>query len=489
MHKVIAVALTTVLITGTFTTVASAAAPKAGAKCTKLNQTQSVDGSKFTCVKSGTKLVWKKTVVAATQSKPAFEFRSVCDFDPESPTEWYRTELFLSFITCTSFYKYVPYLLPDTKPADAITPTNELGNIEECKIQQPSGQFYPWRGFAKDSQMQNYYSIYASPRPKMIIQVIPVTWADLPYSGAPQKDYGHYFKFFEEWIKNSADNGADIQIRVPEKYYSLPKNLDSYKDIEKHGQPTPDRKVFWSDSVAATDPYINFSGTTLGILVVPPTTPIAKFGGNPDGSGNSSEGYIPHILSVPPINLEVSHPNSQLSTPHMWMHEMSHAGLDIGDYYNSGIWGSVGSGQLDQLGWDKYIEGFMNDAQIRCAPADRTTTHWIVPSAAKGPYQKLVVVPLSQSKVLVVESMRSAGYNYKLPKNNQGALVYTVDVSKTAHGEGTDVYRPDNRPFEPRDGRKVDAPLKKGESITVSGVKISVINSGTFGDVIKVEKQ
>jgi len=123
--------------------------------------------------------VWKKSVVATTQSKPAFEFRSVCDFDPESPTEWYRTELFLSFITCTSFYKYVPYLLPDTKPADAITPTNELGNIEECKIQQPSGQFYPWRGFAKDSQMQNYYSIYASPRPKMIIQVIPVTWAEI----------------------------------------------------------------------------------------------------------------------------------------------------------------------------------------------------------------------------------------------------------------------------------------------------------------------
>ena len=490
MRKVIAVALIAALITGTFTTFANAAAPKAGAKCTKLNQSQSVDGSKFTCIKSGTKLVWKKVGISAPSTKPVFEFNSVCDVDPNSPPEWAATERFLSYVTCTSFYKYVPYAMPEEKPSDALTSTGELGNIDDCKMKQPSGQYYPWRGFVNpgDNQMQNYYEIYASPRPKMVIQVIPVTWADLSYSGSPQKDYGHYFKFFEEWIKNSADHGSDVTIRIPDKYYSLPKNLDSYKDIAKHGQPTPDRRVFWSDSVTATDPYINYSGTTLGILVVPPTTPIEKFGGNPDGQGNSSEGLIPHILSVPPINLTFAHPNSQLSTPHMWMHELSHAGLDIGDYDNSGIWGSVGSGQLDQLGWDKYIEGFMNDAQIRCAPVDKTTTHWIAPSVAKGPYQKLVVVPLSKNKVIVVESMRSAGYNYKLPKNAQGALVYTVDVSKTIHGQGTDVYRPVNRPFEPVDGRKVDAALKKGETLIVSGIKISVINSGTFGDVIKVEK-
>jgi hypothetical protein len=170
----------------------------------------------------------------------------------------------------------------------------------------------------------------------------------------------------------------------------------------------------------------------------------------------------------------------------MWLHEMSHAGLDIGDYYNSGIWGSVGSGRLDQLGWDKYIEGFMNDAQIRCASPNETSIHWIVPSAAKGPYQKLVVVPLSKNKVIVVESMRSAGYNYKLPKVNQGALVYTVDVSITAHGEGTDVYVPSSRAAL-FGGQKENAPMRVGEEIIISNVKITLIESGDFGDVIKVE--
>jgi hypothetical protein len=33
-----------------------------------------------------------------------------------------------------------------------------------------------------------------------------------------------------------------------------------------------------------------------------------------------------------------------------------------------------------------------------------------------------------------------------------------------------------------------DAALKKGEYVTVSGVKITVMESGDFGDVVKVEK-
>ena len=491
MRKVIAVALMTVLITGTFGTFANAAAPKAGAKCSKLNQSQTSNGSVFKCVQSGKKLVWKKVSVIDSGTNPAFEFNSVCDVDPNSPEEWAETERFLSYITCTSFYKYVPFSMPDQKPIETISTSEALASTDECKIKQPSGQYYPWRGFADptDSQMTNYYKTFASPRPNMVIQVIPISWPDLPYSGNPQKDYGKYLKFFEEWIVNSADNGANISVKVPDKYFVMPKNLDSYKDISKHGQPTPERRIFWSDVITAVDSGINFAGTTLGLVLPALNTPIEKFGGNPDGGGYmSAEGMIPHMLSVPPINLKYAHSNSQLATPHMWMHEMSHAGLDIGDYYYSGIWGSVGSGQLDQLGWDKYIEGFMSDNQIRCAPADKTTTHWIAPSVAKGPYQKLVVIPLSKTKVIVIESMRSAGYNYKIPKKNQGALVYTVDVSKTLHGEGTEVYRTSNRPFEPIDGRKADAPMKKGETLTIAGVKITVVESGTFGDVIKVEK-
>ncbi len=40
----------------------NAAVPKAGAKCSKAKSTATYAGKKFTCVKSGTKLVWNKGV-------------------------------------------------------------------------------------------------------------------------------------------------------------------------------------------------------------------------------------------------------------------------------------------------------------------------------------------------------------------------------------------------------------------------------------------
>ena len=51
---------------------ASAATAKAGVKCTKLKSTSIVKGKKFTCIKSGKKLVWDKgVVVKASVAKPS----------------------------------------------------------------------------------------------------------------------------------------------------------------------------------------------------------------------------------------------------------------------------------------------------------------------------------------------------------------------------------------------------------------------------------
>ena len=50
---------------------ANAATAKAGAPCTKLKATAIVNGKKFTCIKSGKKLIWDKGVnVKATSPKP-----------------------------------------------------------------------------------------------------------------------------------------------------------------------------------------------------------------------------------------------------------------------------------------------------------------------------------------------------------------------------------------------------------------------------------
>ena len=47
-----------------------AASPKAGSKCVKLGATSTLAGKKYTCVKSGKKLVWNKGVSVKPVTKP-----------------------------------------------------------------------------------------------------------------------------------------------------------------------------------------------------------------------------------------------------------------------------------------------------------------------------------------------------------------------------------------------------------------------------------
>jgi hypothetical protein len=106
------------------------------------------------------------------------------------------------------------------------------------------------------------------------------------------------------------------------------------------------------------------------------------------------------------------------------------------------------------------------------------------------------MVPITNYEGLVVESIRASGFNYKIPKAQQGAIVYRVNTAqideKVIHGDGIYIQCPKNKVCrkEPTLGgfRMAEAVLKIGEYVESDGVRITVIESGDFGDVIKIEK-
>ncbi len=87
-----------------------------------------------------------------------------------------------------------------------------------------------------------------------------------------------------------------------------------------------------------------------------------------------------------------------------------------------------------------------------------------------------------------MESIRAAGLYYKHPKNTWGVLTYVLDVTKQVHGQGFKLILPTNRVASKGPFFLAEAPLRQGESVTYEGVKITISESGNFGDVIKVEK-
>jgi hypothetical protein len=70
MKRLLSLAIAPLLVLSVFATPATAAAPKAGATCTKLGSTAIAANKKFTCVKSGKKMAWNQgmAVVKPTSS-------------------------------------------------------------------------------------------------------------------------------------------------------------------------------------------------------------------------------------------------------------------------------------------------------------------------------------------------------------------------------------------------------------------------------------
>jgi len=535
------VGLVAVLSLSLITAQLSVAAVTPGTKCSKAGATSTYNGKKYTCVKSGKKLVWNKgvavvkpvpvasptpTPVATPTPTPTpsvsatptptptevitaenFRFESLCEKDPFVPTEWAAYQDFAlrnDIFSCARPYRFKMVTQPKTTPLQALTPKSSLNNIESCKLTH--GQ--------RDGQIA--FSSWINPKivmnQRLNVQVIPIEFTDFPSSKTVLADHEKYFNYIKSGYYNISDGQVNVNFKIPSNYFKINKKISSYDTGKRydHGGGiwnwvSMDMNAMFKDIVSAVDPAIDFSNLDLVFFVVPPTTDndyISHGFPAPYPQLRTAEGFMPYWYFSPPM-AEVNRKSWYGVEPFLHLHELMHGMNKLDDHYGdgefgrtdgdagTGNWSTMSGMSTDFLFWDKWITYMVSDEQVLCAKTDSTSTHWIKPSNYFGKEEKMLVIPVGSTKVLVVESMRAAGFNLKLPKISEGALVYLVDITKTGHGRGINVLRPASRIgsiYERRDFALSDAPLKLGESISSNGFKITVVESGDFGDVIKVEK-
>ena len=533
--------LVAVLSLSLITAQISVAAVTPGAKCSKAGATSTYNGKKYTCVKSGKKLVWNKgvaiakpvpvasptptpvatptptptpTVSATPTPTPTevitaenFRFESLCEKDPFVPTEWAAYQDFAlrnDIFSCARPYRFKMVTQPKTTPLQALTPKSSLNNIESCKLTH--GQ--------RDGQIA--FSSWINPKivmnQRLNVQVIPIEFTDFPSSKTVLADHEKYFNYIKSGYYNISDGQVNVNFKIPSNYFKINKKISSYDTGKRYDRGggiwnwvSMDMNAMFKDIVSAVDPAIDFSNLDLVFFVVPPTTDndyISHGFPAPYPQLRTAEGFMPYWYFSPPM-AEVNRKSWYGVEPFLHLHELMHGMNKLDDHYGdgefgrtdgdagTGNWSTMSGMSTDFLFWDKWITYMVSDEQVLCAKTDSTSTHWIKPSNYFGKEEKMLVIPVGSTKVLVVESMRAAGFNLKLPKISEGALVYLVDITKTGHGRGINVLRPASRIgsiYERRDFALSDAPLKLGESISSNGFKITVVESDDFGDVIKVEK-
>lgn len=151
----------------------------------------------------------------------------------------------------------------------------------------------------------------------------------------------------------------------------------------------------------------------------------------------------------------------------------------VGEYSYMGL-SSYESNSPSLTAWERWLLDWLSDDQVICLKNDSLTQELSPIEDIDG--IKAIVIPISKSKVIVIESRRPIGLDSNLKKS--GALIYTVD-SSIESGMGAMKVFPEK--FD--DPRKLQSPLSKGESIQLEGYFIEVIESNESGDLVRVKKQ
>jgi nucleotide-binding universal stress UspA family protein len=141
---------------------------------------------------------------------------------------------------------------------------------------------------------------------------------------------------------------------------------------------------------------------------------------------------------------------------------------------------SYSSNAPSLLAFERWNLGWLDDSQIECVKGT-SVTKLITPIQSAGG-TKAVIIPLSRTKALVIESRRAIGIDKAIAKS--GALVYVVDSSLQSGGGPVKVFPSDLK----NDPRYLQAPRALGESVIVEGFTIKVTQSDASGDTVEITK-
>lgn len=326
------------------------------------------------------------------------------------------------------------------------------------------------------------------------IAVLGADFPDVQASTSPAVDYSAGISDLKNFWERQASTGLQIEMLVPEKYKRMPSPIMDYQlGSSLNGFKGDNYWAFIQKVIDAYDNEINFSGVSTVVVVVPLSVTAAQIGTwvvYTQGVFKTNENNIYNVMIT-------GNGNSKFYTS-SWVHEYGHTlGLTDMRYVNEtnptiqgpeglGIYDVMGSGNAapEILVWSRFLIGILLPNQIHCVTTANTSTHWLIPIAQQRTDVKGVVIPLTDFTAIVVESRRNYGYD-KIGTDAEGAIVYTIDTRKPYRRSPAFIVSPSrSKDLE----WYTDSALKNGESVTTNGWKISVIESGDFGDVIKVEK-
>jgi len=431
--------LSLTLVFALFAPLDATAAIKVGGSCKKAGQISNFAGKKYICTKSGKKLLWKLGSTA-TKSRPV-----VIPTPTPSPTP-----------------SPSPTATPpnDLNTNSAITSANDLTSLTVCKTRDLTTRSNGNNGFPRPQG-----SLSGAVTPKILF--IPLNFLDTPsFSDADINLIRETLKEVQDFYKKTSYGLVNIEYQILEKS----KWLTMDRTAESYGLTNPRPQQNNTDALieilAKADPSINFD------LYDGITIETVRYPGRGVGQAFLSQIFPTRNGSAKGVSLETAGAAGSFQT---LAHELGHTLFGLEDLYlfspgdpnPAGSWDMMSNSSREFFGWSKFLSGWLEDQQVRCLSNQMSTVHYLESLELSSVKPKLILLNLQEGVTIGVEVRQLKG------SANRGALVYKID-SRINHGDG---------PIKAQNEL-----LYVGKSLVIDGWRVSAVEEGTEGMLIKVEK-
>jgi len=388
------------------------AAVKAGDTCKKVGSTATANGKKYTCIKSGKKLVWNKGVtIALPKPKP-------------TPTP-------------TSTPTPTPTQTPTPIPTIADNFSQFATDISACKLNETRNLTGGSKGFPLRSTLSSLG--------KMKIAIIPVDFANATGSGNPGEMYADDLVLIKEWADyfGRGKMQYDVQL-VSQDWIRAPRGAEWYVCVECQKGAKSEKQsqaAGVQEIINLVDGKYDFSGVQF-IYFVFPYEAEASFGTSLilRGTTFTTKAGSQIISTYGELAGSVMKADRTKIWDHL-IHEVLHYQGLIG---HGPINGSDLNIMTNQWGaskvvtsWESFIAGWFGKNEVVCIDKNSISDSIYItmsPIDNYGPEPQSVMIKLSEEEILIIEKRSSGKYSNftesRQYRNLNSFTAYIVNVNK-----------------------------------------------------------
>ena len=427
----------------------SAASQITGTKCVKAGTFRTTKNVRYQCKKSAQGLRW---VIPSPKSLPTTPTptQTVSDGKPRNLSKDYR-----------------------------FTDKSTMQPMTACQLKQPN-QDGERNGFGfprSTSRLKNTGLVKGI--------MIFVEFSDIKGIDNPNIVGPTFIDKFQDFYSKASYGQLNFKVDVHPKYLFIDKKSSDYgMNVWGQGNPTQ----YFSDGIAAADPYVNFSGYDFVVIMPPSGIQSILYGpAFPWARVQTNEGVIRFGTVGGADQRNAS------STGWAWLsHEIGHTlGFEHQYGYVGPIWDLMDNVYVtagtELFAWHRFLQGWLSEKQVDCLDKNAVKTsnylNYISAIEDQDSNLKTVIIPLNSTQAIVIESRRSRGFD-DFGLDNEGALVYIVDVSKDSNERAIEIVK--GGILSTVKGKPIGT-LLAGTSIETNGLKITNLESTYFGDVIQIE--